>query len=468
MLQGYDIGIRRCRTAELMSPTPSPRVGVFVPTFNRPDLARACVLQLLHQSRPPDLICIHQNGSAESYEWVVRDLGFEGLIWLHSAERLRQHEWYLRPLRRLLDEGCTHLFWADHDDLYLSEHIASGLRELRDHDYSVSCRCGQLYLRRDAYRFVPEVDFRVHAPGGMSSSMCFTRAFGEQLARDLEADRLETYSDNVVAKQTMPRFSSLVSERRTTVYVSHEGSLTSASWLDAALPRQQDSPDRPGFGELFDRGTGGRSHKWRHYFDIYDRYLGPLRGKANVYLELGVERGGSLDLMREYLGQQARIVGVDIDPACRDLERFGHEIHIGSLSDRGFLQALCSRLDPLDIVLDDGGHTPDQQITAFYALFPKLRDGGVYLVEDMHANLWASHQASRYGITFFDLAKALADKPTYRHLDPRSFGVFGQGNSEPDTPTGNFATEQIRAVHFHDSIIVFEKGPLPPAVRERR
>ncbi|MFY9512156.1 MAG: class I SAM-dependent methyltransferase [Rubrivivax sp.] len=443
------------------------RVGVFVPTYNRPDLARACVLQLLHQSCPPDLICVHQNGSPESYAWAVADLGCSGLIWLHSPARLRQHDWYLLPLQRLLAEGCTHFFWADHDDIYLHEHIALGLQDLATHDFSVSRRCGQLYLRSSAYSHVPEVDFQVHAPGGMSSSMCFTRPFALQLAADMAADRAETYTDNVVAKMTMPRFNTLVSQRQSTVYVSHEGSLTSAGWLDAALPRVT-TPPRPGFGVLFDRGTGQRSHKWRHYFEIYDRHFEAYRGQACVYLELGVERGGSLDIMREYLGAAARIVGVDIDPACQQLEQLGHEIHIGSQSDAPFLEALGVRLGALDIVLDDGGHTPDQQITSFYALFPRLRDGGVYVVESMHANLWASHQTSRYGITFFDLAKALADKPTYRHMDPQSFNVFGRPGSALAAGSGNFATEQIRAVHFYDSVIVIEKGPLPAAVRERR
>ena len=34
-----------------------------VPTFNRPDLLRSCVLQLAAQSRPPEVICVHQNGN---------------------------------------------------------------------------------------------------------------------------------------------------------------------------------------------------------------------------------------------------------------------------------------------------------------------------------------------------------------------------------------------------------------------
>ena len=36
-----------------------------------------------------------------------------------------------------------------------------------------------------------------------------------------------------------------------------------------------------------------------------------------------------------------------------------------------------------DIILDDGGHKMDQQITSFRVLFPILKSGGVYIIEDL-------------------------------------------------------------------------------------
>jgi hypothetical protein len=212
------------------------KVGVMVPTFNRPDLARACVLQLATQSRPPDLICIHQNGHPDSYEWAVADLRTASqLVWLHTPHTIAQHQWYAVPLRHLLDSGCTHFFWADHDDLYLREHIACGLQDLRDHDFSVSPRCGLLYTKASDFRHAPEVEFTVHAPGGMSSTMCFNRAFAKELLADISNDAQHQYTDNVVAKVTMPKFRCRVSGRLTTVYHSHEGSITSNHWLPHAF-----------------------------------------------------------------------------------------------------------------------------------------------------------------------------------------------------------------------------------------
>ena len=212
------------------------RVGTLVPTYNRPDLARACVLQLVAQTRPPDIICVHQNGHPDPYGWAVADLQVRPQIaWIHTPQRIPQNHWYAVPLRYLIEAGCTHFFWTDHDDLYLSNHIAAGLADLTDHDFSVSHRCGLLFTKAGDFRYGQEVEFQSHAPGGMSSTMCFTRPFAQALLHDLLNDTEQPFADNVVAKVTMPRFRCRVSTRRTAVYHSHEGSYTSSGWLDNAF-----------------------------------------------------------------------------------------------------------------------------------------------------------------------------------------------------------------------------------------
>ena len=213
------------------------RVGVLVPTYNRPDLARACVLQMAAQTRLPDIVCVHQNGHPDKYDWAVADLAIAPRVaWMHTPQKLPQHHWYARPLAFLLEQGCTHFFWCDHDDIYLSRHIEEGLAELREHDFSVARHCGLLFTKADDWRYNPLVAFTSHAPGGMSSTMCFNQAFAAQLLHDLVNDAQHQYSDNVVAHVTMPKFRCLVSQaRRTCVYHSHAGSITSKGWLEAAF-----------------------------------------------------------------------------------------------------------------------------------------------------------------------------------------------------------------------------------------
>ena len=60
-----------------------------------------------------------------------------------------------------------------------------------------------------------------------------------------------------------------------------------------------------------------RMHKWIHYFDIYERHLSRFRGQSVVMLEIVVMGGGSLQMQKEFLGPDARIVGIDINPVCK-------------------------------------------------------------------------------------------------------------------------------------------------------
>jgi len=230
-LAGFAAQVQALRDARLPA-----KVGVMVPTYQRPDLLRSCVLQLAAQSRAPDVICVHQNGVSDSYRWAIEDLRIPVQVaWLHTPAQLPQHQWYSIPLRYLIEQNCSHFFWADHDDIYRRDHIEKGMEDLKDADFSVSRHCGILFTRASEYRYNPDVDFTSHAPGGMSSTMCFNRRFAKSLLADIEADTENFYTDNVVAKVTMQKFRCKVSGRLTTVYHSHEGSVTSRDWLPRAF-----------------------------------------------------------------------------------------------------------------------------------------------------------------------------------------------------------------------------------------
>ena len=55
-------------------------------------------------------------------------------------------------------------------------------------------------------------------------------------------------------------------------------------------------------------------HKWEHYFEIYDRFLSPIRRSNPVILEIGVQLGGSCEMWRDYFGPATHIFGIDINP----------------------------------------------------------------------------------------------------------------------------------------------------------
>src|SRR5262245_4806979 len=163
-----------------------------------------------------------------------------------------------------------------------------------------------------------------------------------------------------------------------------------ASAADNATPREHSNPLR----EFFDgRKEGPGIWKWNHYFDVYNRHFHQFRGQEVHDLEIGVYSGGSLDMWRNYFGPKAIIYGVDIAPDCRVYENDGIRIFIGDQADRSFWREFRREVPTLDVVIDDGGHQPEQQIASLEELLPFLRPGGVYFCEDVHGihNEFASY-----------------------------------------------------------------------------
>ena len=117
------------------------------------------------------------------------------------------------------------------------------------------------------------------------------------------------------------------------------------------------------------------------YLRHYARLLEPWRHKPICVLEIGVERGGSLRTWSDYF-DRATIVGVDINPKCRQHAGERRVVEIGSQADPKFLEELGRKYRPT-VIIDDGSHKTDHIILSFKALWPHLAAGGLYLVEDV-------------------------------------------------------------------------------------
>lgn len=143
--------------------------------------------------------------------------------------------------------------------------------------------------------------------------------------------------------------------------------------------------------------------KWSHYLPIYERLLAQYRGTAATLVEVGVGEGGSLEAWRGYLGPAARIIGIDLDPAAGRLRADGFEIFIGNQSDAEFWADLGRRIGPIDVLIDDGGHSSVDQIVTVACGTALVRDGGVIVVEDTHTSYMPVHYPApaRYGFMQF-------------------------------------------------------------------
>jgi hypothetical protein len=95
-----------------------------------------------------------------------------------------------------------------------------------------------------------------------------------------------------------------------------------------------------GFGKLFFAHHGRLVHKWIHYLEIYERHFAPYRNTPVKMLEIGVFKGGSLELWRDYFGADARIFGIDLDPECTNRVTPPNQVRIGSQANAKFLRSV--------------------------------------------------------------------------------------------------------------------------------
>ena len=120
-------------------------------------------------------------------------------------------------------------------------------------------------------------------------------------------------------------------------------------------------------------------HKWIHYFDVYERHFRRFVDKEMLIIEIGVFEGGSIEMWKEYFGEKATVVGIDINPNCKQFEDASRNIfvEIGSQSDPEFLKSIIEKYGRPDILLDDGSHKMSDVVTSFENLYYQVKDDGV-------------------------------------------------------------------------------------------
>lgn len=180
--------------------------------------------------------------------------------------------------------------------------------------------------------------------------------------------------------------------------------------------------------------------KHTSYFQAYEALLAQYVGQAITFVEVGVFNGGSLHMWRSYFGPQARIIGVDLNPAARKWEEEGFEIFIGDQSSERFWRDFYDAVGPIDILLDDGGHMNHQQLVTADHAFSHLNDGGMLIVEDAHTSYMPGFN-SRPDRSFVEFGKHVVDAVNSRY---------------PGIDTGaTLYGDRVWGVSFHESIVAF-------------
>lgn len=190
------------------------------------------------------------------------------------------------------------------------------------------------------------------------------------------------------------------------------------------------------------------------YAKIYSEIFHKLRFKKLKILEIGVggdedpdSGGGSLRMWMRYF-PKSMIYSIDIYNKSR-LQKNRIKIFQGNQADETFLKSVGSQIGPLDIIIDDGSHIASHVITSFKALFPFLKEGGIYAIEDIQTSYWPDYGGNSENLndpsTSMNFFKSLADNLNYCEFLRADY-----------SPT--YFDKNIKAVHFFHNLVLIYKG----------
>lgn len=189
------------------------------------------------------------------------------------------------------------------------------------------------------------------------------------------------------------------------------------------------------------------------YLPHYQKHFRPFKFRSINILEIGVggyERPGygahSLRMWKSYFWF-GHIFSLDIHDKSK-LQEKRIKIFRGSQVDQSFLSEVIVQIGDLDIIIDDGSHINEHVIETFRMLFPKLKDGGIYVIEDTQTSYWKDFGGDSNDLnnpkTMMNFFKSLTDS-----LNNKEFIIPNYEQSYYD--------KKIVSMHFYHNLIFIYK-----------
>jgi len=198
-----------------------------------------------------------------------------------------------------------------------------------------------------------------------------------------------------------------------------------------------------------------KTDKWgaHRYTQHYQKHLQHLKNEEFNLLEIGIggynrpgQGGASLRMWKAFF-PKAQIFGMDIqDKSHVDEDRI--TTFIGDQSDPSSLNAVADKIGDLDVIIDDGSHRPPHVLTTFATLFPRLKDGGIYVVEDTQSSYWPE-----FGGDEDPRAEGTTMGFVKRLLDGLNYEEFVDEHYQP-----SYTDLNVVGVHFYHNLVIIEKG----------
>lgn len=193
---------------------------------------------------------------------------------------------------------------------------------------------------------------------------------------------------------------------------------------------------------------------WHSYTTHYKHHFKKFKYRRVNLLEIGaggydaIKSGGeSLRMWKRYF-PFGKIYSVDIyDKSFLEEKRI--KIFKGSQVDDAFMQKVVKTVSNIDIIIDDGSHINNDVIHTFKLLFPVLKHGGVYVIEDVQTSYWKN-----YGGDSSDLNNPKTTMGFFKSLtDGLNHKEFIMPGYQP-----TYYDLNIFSMHFYHNLIFICKG----------
>jgi hypothetical protein len=263
-----------------------------------------------------------------------------------------------------------------------------------------------------------------------------------QVSRDVTCSQsfLNKMSDGITAKQADP----------------HHGIRRQRQFGAAVHAVVTACSARP--SDLGDLAVRFGSDKWalfHWYTQHYEQHFARFRSEPVRLLEIGIggyqfaDWGGeSLRMWQRYF-HRGLVYGLDIfdksdvkGPRIRTIQ--------GDQNDPEFLAELGRRFGPFDIIIDDGSHVNEHVKTSFRCLFPFVRLGGLYVVEDCQTAYWPGHGGDDRDLINADTSIGMLK----RLVDGLNHQEILSGAEDPPS----YTDRNIVGLYFYHNLAIVEKG----------
>lgn len=184
------------------------------------------------------------------------------------------------------------------------------------------------------------------------------------------------------------------------------------------------------------------------YLNFYERWFQKWRHEPVNLLEMGTLGGNSMRCWNEYFTHtDSKIVGIELE---RDYWKPDTSMpRLMLWHGRQEDEILCGNIkEQFDIIIDDAGHFGEQQWKALHLWLPKVKPGGIYIIEDLHAAYWPEYNGN-------------GAHRIMSHL----FGLVHDINCGGNSKVGNRDDcmsdgwrSLIRCITFHKSVCVIERA----------